>query len=164
MNTFSWDPAQPTPVEWGGACFGEVNDAPKVIECCDPSTALPACFARGPGDRIYFDTVNRHPTKLKLIKGTLACLSFGIVPGILCASISCCCYQTGNIFKDSAGEKVIDKKVGSDPFMDALRCFSSVLHFEGMTSKQGHLALVAVMYNTGIFLSTPPIKGGGGGG
>ena len=164
MNSFSWDPGLPTPVEWGGARFGEVTDATKVIKCCDPSTALPAYFARGPGDRIYFDTAERHPTKVKLLKaaGICALPCFGIVPGLLCllcANISCC-YPTVNLIKESAGGKVIGKNVIGDQCM----CGSIVLHYEGMTSEQRRLALVAVLYNTGIGLSTPPISQGGGGG
>ena len=125
---------------------------------------MPAYFARGPGDRIYFDTAERHPTKVKLLKaaGICALPCFGIVPGLLCllcANISCC-YPTVNLIKESAGGKVIGKNVIGDQCM----CGSIVLHYEGMTSEQRRLALGAVLYNTGIGLSTPPISQGGGGG
>ena len=154
----------PVPIEWGGARFGEVHDTHRENGCCCPAFrpvdvlhsgrgVIP--FARGPGDRICFDSVEAHPTKVMISKSGLACLPFGN-----CMSIWTVCFPQVNLFKDSAGEKVIGKRVSTRRGCLPTDLIPSVLHFEDMTSEQRRLALVLVMCTMAQFLCESPDGGG----
>ena len=75
-------------------------------------------------------------------------------------SIWTVCFPQVNLFKDSAGEKVIGKRVSTRRGCLPTDLIPSVLHFEDMTSEQRRLALVLVMCTMAQFLCESPDGGG----
>ena len=155
---------EPVPIEWGGARFGEVNEAPDPCHPCVPRAyGNPGLFAHGHGDRIYLSMAESNPTKLKLCKAACWLLPLGIVPSFF-VLLRMCCVPEEIAFRDGSGEeKVIGKRVMPAPCTDGCDLLrGSVLHFEDMTPEQRRLALVALMYN---FAESPgvsrPVESGG---
>ena len=153
----------PVPVEWdqSGKTFAEVNEDSEKCDCCVPNSDKPRFFVEGPRERIYLSVAESHPTRLKLCKAACWLLPLGIVP----AFVACfpCCYPMEHAFRDGYGEKVIGKRVSSN----TLVCCpmtpggqNTSLHIEDMTSEQRRLALVAVMYEAGVYYSS--VSSGGG--
>ena len=147
----------PVPIEWGGARFGEVNEAPTKCHPCVPhSEYTPSVVAHGPGHRIYLSMAETNPTKIKLCTAACCLVPLGIIPGFF-VMLGTCCVPYEIAFRDGSGEgKVIGKRIMSAPCPgcvdddDPYFYFrESVLHFEDMTPEQRRLALVALMYLIG---------------
>lgn len=145
----------PVPIEWGGARFGEVNEAPTKCHPCVPhSEYTPSVVAHGPGHRIYLSMAEINPTKVKLCTAACWLLPLGIIPGFF-VFLGTCCIPDEIGFRDGSGEgKVIGKRISSAPCAGGCHDHDpyfreSVLHFEDMTPEQRRLALVALMYLIG---------------